>query len=111
MNELDKTLHYNELFHLYKNLLTDTQKEILSDYYLYDLSITEISEIRNISRAAVEDAIKKGNKKLDKYEEELSFLGKNQKALNLLNKLQNTEDLKEIKKIIKELEEVLTNGI
>lgn len=111
MNELDKTLHYNELFHLYQNLLTPTQKEILSDYYIYDLSITEISEIRGISRAAVEDAIKKGTIKLDKYESELKFSEKNEKLQNLLNKMKNTEDLAEIKKIVKELEEVLKNGI
>ena len=52
-----------------------------------DLSITEISENRKISRAAVEDALRKGIKKLDYYEGRLNILKKKEAALNEANRL------------------------
>ena len=52
-----------------------------------DLSITEISENRKISRAAVEDALRKGIKKLEYYEGRLNILKKKEAALNEANRL------------------------
>ena len=69
MSNFDETIRYVDLLSLYSNLLSETQKEVLEDYYSYNLSISEIAENRNISRAAVEDAIKKGKTKLEDYEQ------------------------------------------
>ena len=67
MTELETTLKYNKLFDLYSSLLSETQKEILEQYFRYNLSLGEIAEERNVSRAAIEDALKKGMKKLDYF--------------------------------------------
>ena len=50
---------YLELFSIYKELLTDKQAEVFSLYLECDLSLGEISEIKNISRQGVSDTINK----------------------------------------------------
>lgn len=71
---LEKRERINELFAVYGGLLTDKQREILSSYYVYDLSLSEISENLGISRAAISDALKKGEEHLEKYEAELQVV-------------------------------------
>ena len=41
MNKIEKTVLYVKLFNAYKELLSATQKEMISDYYLADLSFSE----------------------------------------------------------------------
>ena len=55
MNRLES----NVLFDIYGDLLTKRQKEICSLYFEEDFSYTEISEALEISRAAVQDSLKK----------------------------------------------------
>ena len=59
------------LLECYEALLTDKQREIMDDYYRYDLSLGEIAENRNISRAGVYDTLKKSSEKLEDYESKL----------------------------------------
>ena len=70
-NSLDETLRVNKLFEVYGRLLTESQQEIMNDYYQNNLSLSEIAEIRNTSRTAISDAINKSIDKLTKYEKEL----------------------------------------
>ncbi len=62
------------LFDEYKELLTSSQKDIFSDYYLFDLSLSEIAENHHISKAAVSDSLHKSLAKLDEYENKLHIL-------------------------------------
>ena len=71
---LEETIRINKLLELYSRFLTKSQQEIMSDYFENNLSLAEISEIREISRTAVSDAINKSIKKLDDYEEKLHLL-------------------------------------
>ena len=100
MSEINKTLEINRLLDIYGRLLTKQQFEIMTDYYYCDLSLSEISELRNISRTAVSDAIKTATKKLDKFEKSLGICGVFDK-----NRNENTSE------IIDKLEEDLKNGI
>ena len=104
MDELERVIYINNLFQLYGKLLSDTQQEIILDYYEYNLSLSEIAENRNISRAAVDDALKKGVKKLEKYEEDLKFYQRNEDIKSLISKLKEKNLNDEIKEIIKEIE-------
>ena len=104
MDELERTIYINDLFQLYGKLLSDTQQEIILDYYEYNLSLSEIAENRNISRAAVDDALKKGVKKLEKYEEDLKFYQRNEDIKSLINRLKENNLTDEEKEIIKEIE-------
>ena len=62
------------LIQTYGKLLTEKQYQIMDDYYNNDLSLSEIAQNHNITRQAVRDIIKKGEKKLFEYEEKLLFM-------------------------------------
>ena len=100
MNEnIEKIIKYNSLLNIYGELLSKTQKEILTSYYEYNLSISEIADEKNISRAAVEDAIKKGINKLDDFENKLNCLNNKNKTLDLLKKFNESKDKKYLEEI------------
>ena len=100
MSEIKKALEINRLLDIYGRLLTKTQLEIMSDYYYYDLSLSEISESKKISRTAVSDAIKKSTKKLENYEEKLGIC-----------KVFDTVKETEKSAIIDKIEEMIKDGI
>jgi len=105
--ELDKVLHYSELLNLYQNLLSDTQREILDDYFSYNLSFSEIAENRHITRSAVEDAIKKGKKKLDDLENKLGSL----KVLQIIHDVKSNCNDEKVISQLEEMERVMKHGI
>ena len=111
MEKIEKTIKYTQLFNLYGVLLTDTQKDIFNDYFLLDLSLSEISENRSISRAAVEDALNKAIRKLDQYESELHLLEKNTNIRSKIQQLREKTTDKEVLNILDELMEDVNNGI
>ena len=96
------TVRMNRLIDFYGHLLSDTQKEILNDYYEANLSLSEIAINRNISKTAVSDALNKGKEKLEHFEEILRFC-------QIFDKFKSLDD--EHKRIIDELEEEIKNGI
>lgn len=105
MDSIEKLVYINKLLSIYGELLTNTQKDILSDYYNLNLSITEISEERNISRSAVEDALKKGVKKLLSLENTLNLQEKREKTNDLLTLLENEKSEEKRKELITSLRE------
>lgn len=68
-----KDLNISILGDIYGNLLTDKQKNIMHDYFDCDLSLSEIAQQYGITRQAVADTVKTGERVLIKYEEELGF--------------------------------------
>ena len=84
---LDKIDKVTLLYDLYGELLTSKQKDILEKYYFYNLSLTEISDLENISRSAVLDSLNKSVKKLEEYEEKLKFEER-------IKKIETLEDIK-----------------
>ena len=56
---MQKDLNISFLNDIYGQLLTKRQREVIAQYYDYDLSLQEISDNIGISRQAVLDAIKK----------------------------------------------------
>ncbi|HBF67810.1 MAG TPA: hypothetical protein DDW20_00600 [Firmicutes bacterium] len=101
MNNFEETVYINELLDLYGNLLTDKQLEIMLDYYDENLSLSEISENRNITRTAVSDFLKKSRNKLEEYESKLHLY-------EILKKLEKDENKKEL---VKQIREDIKNGI
>ena len=111
MEKFEKTIKYTKLFNLYGALLSSAQQEILKDYFFADLSISEISENRGISRAAVEDALSKGSKKLDQYEEQVKALEKLARIRVKAQELQSIVDDEDEIRVANELMEEIDNGI
>jgi len=94
MDSVNQTVEINRLLDLYGRLLTKAQYEIMSDYYAANLSLSEISEMRKISRTAVSDAIKKSTTKLHYFEEKLGICRVLDKHVNDANINEIEEDLK-----------------
>lgn len=93
---MDEKVKVSMLCQLYGKLLTEKQYEFIDDYYNNDLSLSEIAENNNITRQAVRDIIKKGEKKLFEYEEKLLFM---KRTLNQEKKIEKV--LSELAKIEK----------
>ncbi len=70
---MKKDLSISGLNDVYGVLLTPHQREIIRNYYDYDLSLAEIAENSGISRQAVRDVIVKAVEQLKFYEDKLGF--------------------------------------
>lgn len=92
---MEKKVQISMLIEIYGNLLTEKQLNILSDYYNMDLSLSEIAENNQITRQAVRDIIKKGEKKLFEFEEKLlvmkKLLKQEKQISNILSELTQIE--------------------
>ncbi len=100
---MEKDLNYSELYEEYKTLLTDNQSEVFKLYYLCDLSLSEISEIKGISRQGVSDTLSKTRDLLLNYEKNLQLLDKKRKLSSLANTLSDDETKLKLIQIIGEL--------
>lgn len=94
---MEKKVEISMLCQIYGKLLTEKQFSIINDYYNNDYTLSEIAENNGITRQAVRDIIKKGEKKLFEYEEKLLFM---KRTLNQEEKI--AEVLSELTKIQKE---------
>ena len=71
--DIVKTDHYNRLYDLYGELLTDKQRRIFEMYFADDLSLAEIAFDQNVSRQAVKYCLDNCIKTLNRYENTLKF--------------------------------------
>ena len=86
---MDKVLYFNNLFTIYKELLTAKEQEIFSLYYEENLSMGEIALNKSISRSAVGNTIKIVENKLEKYESILRILEKEEKLKEMISRCEN----------------------
>ena len=111
---MEKNVEISILNEMYGKLLTKKQSEIIEDYYNRDLSLTEIAQNNGITRQAVRDILKKGEKKLFKYEEKLQFMKRTlsqekkiEKVLSELTKIQKEDSDKQIATILENIKKEL----
>ena len=97
---MQKDLNFTELYGEYKLLLTDNQTEIFELYYLCDLSLSEISQMKNKSRQGVSDSLSKTRELLIAYEGKLQLLSKKRKMLEVANTLNSSNVKEELIKLI-----------
>lgn len=120
---IDDITKQSLLYDFYGELLTKRQREVMELYHGENLSLAEIAEEFGISRQAVHDALRNGQKALDGYEEKLGLVQRflrtenaiekiDHQILELIEKVQqggeNTDlirQLRQIKSIIDQLEE------
>lgn len=108
MASLEKTIYINRLLDIYGSLLSPAQREIMVDYFEYNLSLSEIAENRSSSRTAVSDAIRKGSKKLAYYEDQLQILKEKEEVATLLKKIkQNGVE----ESVIEQIERIINYGL
>lgn len=99
---MQKDLNISFLNDIYGQLLTKRQREVIAQYYDYDLSLQEISDNIGISRQAVLDAIKKGCEQLNEYESKLGVLSLRKSVAKALNETENGNYL-QAEQILKDL--------
>ena len=112
---MEKKVEVSILCQIYGKLLTKKQLEFMNDYYNNDLSLSEIAENNDITRQAVRDILKKGEKKLFEYEEKLEFMKrmlnqekKIEKVLSELTKIQKDYSDKEIASVLENIKKELS---
>ena len=111
---MEKKVEISMLWQIYGKLLTEKQYEYIDYYYNNDLSLSEIAENDSITRQAVRDIIKKGERKLFEYEEKLLFMKKTinqeqkiQQVLWNLTKIQKDSSDKQVTSILEEIKKEL----
>lgn len=85
--KVEQNIILNKLFDAYGGLLSKGQKEIMSSYIAFDLTVSEIAENLGISRQAVKDSISKAEKRLQQIEQELGLAGRIEQLENENKKL------------------------
>ncbi len=71
---MEKLVYYSELYDIYSFLLTDKQKELADLYFNENLSLSEIADLKKVSKSYVGKIINNITKKLDFYEGHLHHL-------------------------------------
>lgn len=111
---MEKKVEISMLWQIYGKMLTEKQNEYIDYYYNKDLSLSEIAENNEITRQAVRDIIKKGERKLFEFEEKLLFMKKTinqekqiQHILFNLNKIQKDSPDKKVESILEEVRKEL----
>ena len=108
---MNKFLEQALLFDFYGELLTDHQKEIYEQFALEDLSLSEIAEMKGISRQGVHDLVKRCQKTLEGYEMKLHLVEKFLSVKEKISLIDKTlaeweEDGKDPEEIVKKVRRI-----
>lgn len=95
VNSMKERLYLINLYDLYGNLLTDKQQTYFEEYYFNNLSLSEMSELYDVSRAAISKSLKEIETKLNMYEEKIKIYTKLAKISKLVDDKIN-EEIKDI---------------
>ncbi len=97
---MKKNIYLNEIYVYYKDLFTSKQQMYFEDYYLNDLSLSEIAENYNISRNAVHNQLKIVEEKVLEYEKILGLKKKKEDINALLKDRVDSDTLEKINDIL-----------
>jgi len=106
---MDKNIEMTMLYDIYGKLLTTKQQQIFEEYYLYNLSLREIAQNREISYQGVRDSIKSSENMLKNFEDKIhmyDLLERVDKAYNLCDTKDLNEKRDEIKKLLKDEDDI-----
>lgn len=85
---MEKEIYLTNLYDYYKVLLTEKQREYFEDYYFDNLTINEIAENNEVSKAVISKTLIEVKEKLDDYEAKLHLYNNYQEISKLVD--QNT---------------------
>ena len=97
---MDEFVYYNELYDLYKELLTTKQRKYFEDYYFSNLSYSEIADNYGVSRNACFRQIQIVTLKLNEYEEKLGLRRKRDKILEIAKEINNSKIREKLENIM-----------
>lgn len=97
---MDRMIYLNSLYDIYKDLLTDKQREYYEAYYFDNLSLAEIAENFDVSRNAVFNQLKLIEEKIEELESKLKLREKHDKILDVIKNSTDKSLYEKIKRII-----------
>ncbi len=100
MDNLQEFIYINELLVIYGKSLTEKQLAIMESYYVFNLSLQEIADNLNISKAAVSDAIKVSLGHLENLEKIVGHLAYKKRVEELHHKIIEETTDEDIKKLL-----------
>ncbi len=89
---MSKDFEISRLCDAYGSLLTEHRREILRDFYDYDLSLAEIAENRGITRQAALYTIRQAENQLKDYESKMGLIEKADRLSEQLDELSRELD-------------------
>lgn len=101
LNKIEQSI----MLDYYGELLTNHQVDILDEYLNEDLSMNEIADNYHISKAAVQDLIKRSMQQLENYEKVLKLIEKDNKISEVLEQMKSEKNLL-LDKYVKKLEKI-----
>jgi hypothetical protein len=106
---LERLEEIGKLFDFYSNLLNSKHKEVLELYYFQDMSLSEISEILNVTRQGVFDLLKRAESNLQLYEKNLGLIEKNKRVITDLEKIRDKliNDIDGKETLISDIEKII----
>ena len=84
---MDSKLEISRLFDFYKEMLNNSQKQVVELYVNDDLSLSEAAEILSISRQGVRDSLNRAVNKMRDLESKLHLLADFQKRVESTTKI------------------------
>ena len=87
-----KNLDFVLLLDCYGSLLTDRQRALLEGYYDEDLSLAELAEPLGISRQAVHDSIRRGERQLEQFESQMGIAARLKAARVLFHEIEQLSE-------------------
>ena len=82
---MEDFVYLNNLYDIYRELLTQKQRDYFSNYYQDNLTLSEIAENNDVSRNAVHKQLKDTVKILENYEEKLGIYRKSTQIIDLIS--------------------------
>ena len=88
------------LYDFYSELFNEKQRLYFENYYLENLSLSEISENLKVSRNAIHKSLQSMEEKLLFYERVLEAYKKNQQLRAIIEEIENEEIKKKLKGLV-----------
>ncbi len=88
------------LYDFYSELFNEKQRLYFENYYLENLSLSEISENLKVSRNAIHKSLQSMEEKLLFYERVLEAYKKNQQLRAIIEKIENEEIKERLKGLV-----------
>ena len=82
---MEEVVHFNELYDLYRELLTDRQREIFEYYFFDNLTLEEIASNDGVSKSSVAKTVKQVKETLEDLERKLHSLDYRNKVKKNMN--------------------------
>ena len=111
MESLENNTLIATLLSIYGNLLGKAELRRAEKHYFDDLSIAEIAQNENTSRNAVYLSLKSAKKKLEYFDKVLNLREKENKTIELLDRIAEIDETGKTKDSIKEIRRIWTHGI